>query len=253
MLHPPNKFAHSEGLFKTITLSPITISLHPKNHYLFIQTKNDDMAPLQLLLAICNPQPGEGTGHWILMLAEDRIRDVMWYHSTGGPAQGRPYKVEIEFKKYDGCDANAYHCLGVIPDECREEVEASAQKVDGKFSQKWVIDVLDDLEKKGLIAASTADRWIPAMEVDPSSSDGAQEEQTEARPSSASAVEQGQASNLPYPETDWVWDEGGQGYKYFDTDTERWLWPECETPPQLGDLGRLDAGQSGLPRGRGTW
>ena len=168
------------------------------------------MATLQLWLAICKKRPDGGARHWILMLGEEDAANCTWYHSTGGPTQNKSYKVEIQTKRFQSLGVESHHFIGDIAAKDVKKVKASVQKQPAKFCQRWAVDVLGDLEKKGLVAGDTSATWAAAMEVDPYSNDGAPKTQTH----------QDQADTGP----DWVWDAQENRYKYFDTATNQWVW-----------------------------
>ncbi|KAK3680653.1 hypothetical protein B0T22DRAFT_445218 [Podospora appendiculata] len=116
------------------------------------------MSLLNLTLAVCKPHGSGGARHWMHILAEDGAKNGTWYHSTGGPHD-------------PGQATPAPH--GVVASSDINKVKASAQKIQAKFCQRYCVDVLGDLERKGLVPSGTYDTWYAAMEVDPYSSDGA--------------------------------------------------------------------------------
>lgn len=125
------------------------------------------MVDLTLYIAVCKLNATGGARHWILILAEEGARNGTWYHSTGGPTQNKPYRTDIETKRVNSHGIESLYPIAQISDKDKNKVKASAQKYPAKFCQQWVIEVLADLERKGLIPAETTANWEDQMETDP--------------------------------------------------------------------------------------
>ncbi|CAG9941059.1 unnamed protein product [Clonostachys rosea f. rosea IK726] len=160
------------------------------------------MAVLNLYLAICKDTGG--ARHWILILAEEGAQNGTWYHVTGGPTQGRSYKLEIQTKRVNSHGIESHHLIGQINDKDKNKLKSSAQKATLRFCQRWAVDVLSDLEKKKLVAAETSNTWANYMENDPYSDDG--------------VVASSSASQ------EWVWDEQARRYRRWDASSQQWVW-----------------------------
>ncbi|KAJ4319274.1 hypothetical protein N0V84_006465 [Fusarium piperis] len=131
------------------------------------------MAPLHLWLAICHARDEGSARHWILILAEEGAHNGTWYHSTGGPTMNKPYKVEIQTKRVNSHGIDSHHSIAEISDKHKNKVKAAVQAISPKFCQRWTVDVLAELERKGLVPNGTSANWYLAMENDPYSDDGA--------------------------------------------------------------------------------
>ncbi|UZP38703.1 hypothetical protein NXS19_006519 [Fusarium pseudograminearum] len=136
------------------------------------------MTSLNLYVAICKDRDtshARDTGHarhWMLVMVEEgSSSQATWYHCTGGPTQGKPYSVVIEQKPFDSKGIEKYHPIGEI--SSKNKIKAAAQRIPGLFCQRWVVNVLGDLEKRGIVPEGTWSDWYVAMEVDPYSDDGA--------------------------------------------------------------------------------
>jgi hypothetical protein len=130
------------------------------------------MASFDMWLAVCKDRGTGGPRHWMLMLAEEGSDQATWYHSTGGPAQGKSYKVDINTKRLYNHGVECHHFLGKIAAKDKNKVKSAVQRAPARFYQRWVVDVLGDLEKRSLVPEGTWEQWNGAMEVDPFSDDG---------------------------------------------------------------------------------
>ncbi|RSL80473.1 hypothetical protein CDV31_017121 [Fusarium ambrosium] len=131
------------------------------------------MAPLNLWLAICKARREGGARHWMLILAAKDAENGTWYHCSGGPTLNKPYTVEIVTKRVNSHGIESLYPIGEISDKDKNKVKSTVQNTSPKFCQRWVVDVLADLERKGLVVAETSNTWYMAMENDPYSNDGA--------------------------------------------------------------------------------
>ncbi|KAK4235057.1 hypothetical protein C8A03DRAFT_37115 [Achaetomium macrosporum] len=194
------------------------------------------MSDLQLVVAICKARGDGGARHWILMLAEDNAESATWYHSTGGPTQGKPYSVEIAMKRFRSQGVDKHYKIATIPAKEKNKVKAAVQNTTAKFCQRWVVDVLASLEKKTLVPQGTADTWYKAMEVDPYSDDGAPRPKgsssqatkpsASSAASSSSAAAKSSSASSSKSKVEWVWDDKAKRYKYWDASAKKWVWQQ---------------------------
>ncbi|KAF4998913.1 hypothetical protein FGRMN_2844 [Fusarium graminum] len=119
-------------------------------------------------VAICKDQ-GRAARHWILMLSEGDSNRATWYHSTGGPTQGKPYQVSIDTKRLDSHGVEFHHRVCKISAKDKNKVKAAAYRAPAKSCQMWFVDVLGDLEKRGIVPEGTWEHWNGAMEIRPTS------------------------------------------------------------------------------------
>ncbi|KAM0350589.1 hypothetical protein ACHAPU_003073 [Fusarium lateritium] len=130
-------------------------------------------------LAICKDRGTGGNRHWILMLSEGDSNRATWYHSTGGPTQGKPYKVCIDRKRLDSHGVDTHHRICEISAKDKNKVKAAAHRAPAKRCQRWVVEVLGDLEKREIVPEGTWELWSKAIEADPISDDGGSSTQSE--------------------------------------------------------------------------
>jgi hypothetical protein len=107
------------------------------------------------------------------MMAEEGSSQATWYHSTGGPTQGKAYSMVIEQKRFNSHGVERHVFIGQIASKDENKLKAAAQRTPGLFCQRWVVNVLGDLEKRNIVPQGTYANWYAAMEVDPFSNDGA--------------------------------------------------------------------------------
>ncbi|KAM0501066.1 hypothetical protein ACHAP8_004793 [Fusarium lateritium] len=130
------------------------------------------MSPLNLYVAICKDRGTGGPRHWILVMAEEGSSQATWYHSTGGPTQGKPYTVEIENKRFNSHGIEKCHLIGEISPKDKNKIKSAAQRAPTLRCQRWVVNVLEDLEKRGIVAPGPASVWGAAIEDSPYTDDG---------------------------------------------------------------------------------
>ncbi|KAI2782958.1 hypothetical protein F4815DRAFT_442946 [Daldinia loculata] len=131
------------------------------------------MAYLELYVAICKVRYAGDARHWLLIAAYPGEEHGTWYHVTGGPTHDKDYKLEIQTKRVDNHKIESYYKVGNLQEVDVKKLKASAQSITPKFCQRWIVDVLKDLERKSLMSSGTGDAWYQNMEVDPYSHDGA--------------------------------------------------------------------------------
>ncbi|KAG8672457.1 hypothetical protein FPOAC2_05847 [Fusarium poae] len=131
------------------------------------------MSSQNLYVATCKDRGTGGARHWILIMAEEGYLQATWYHSTGGPTQGKPYSAVIENKRFRSHGIEKCDFIGQISSKDKNKIKSAAQRTPARFCQRWVVNVLGALEKRGIVPEGTWSDWLAAMEVDPYSEDGA--------------------------------------------------------------------------------
>ncbi|GKU11777.1 hypothetical protein FLAG1_02368 [Fusarium langsethiae] len=131
------------------------------------------MTSLNIYVATCKDRGTGGARHWILIMAEEGSSQATWYHSTRGPTQGKPYSVVIKQKRPNSHGIGKRDFIGQISSKDKNKIKSAAQRTPGLFCQRWVVNVIGDLEKRGVIPQGTWSDWYGATEVDPYSDDGA--------------------------------------------------------------------------------
>ena len=172
--------------------------------------------------------------HWILILAAENAETGTYYHVTGGPTQRTGYTLSIQSdKRFHSHGIGEHHFIGQIDERDRNRLKASTQKISPRRCQEWTVQVLRDLENKGLVSSGTGDYWNSKVEKSPYSTDGehgidnggSSSRPTEARTSrsggsSSASRSSGQASG---GNPDWVWDEQRRRYRYWDARRRQWI------------------------------
>jgi hypothetical protein len=162
-------------------------------------------AVLSLYVAL-GQRRGQDPLHWIILAVPEGSDRCTYYHMVGGPTQGNNYELQIQANKRvnsNGISSSEY--VGTIAKSDVNKLKASAQRIAPQFCQSWVVGVLEDVERKGLVAQGTAATWHAKMEPDPY-----------AQSTSAPADSSSQGAS------EWVWDEDSQKYRRWNG-TE-WIW-----------------------------
>ncbi|OAA38531.1 hypothetical protein ISF_09889 [Cordyceps fumosorosea ARSEF 2679] len=167
------------------------------------------MAKLQLWIGI-GKRRGNDPRHWILILVAPDATESTWYHVTGGPTTSTEYKLVIQNKRFKSFGIAEHHFVGEIDEKDVRKLKSSAQGVPVQMCQEWAVAVLQDLERKGLLTAGTAQHWSTQVESSQSSSTGHHGIVNPAE-SSSSGIQ-------------WVWDAAQQAYRYWDEKSRRWVW-----------------------------
>ncbi|CEI61867.1 hypothetical protein FVEN_g2923 [Fusarium venenatum] len=100
-------------------------------------------------------------------MAEEGSSQATWYHSTGGPTQGKHYTVVIENKRFNSHEIEKCHLIGEISPKDKNKIKSTAQRTSALRCQRWVVNVLEDLEKRGIVPLGTASDWDAATEDSP--------------------------------------------------------------------------------------
>ncbi|KAF2434074.1 hypothetical protein EJ08DRAFT_646932 [Tothia fuscella] len=95
--------------------------------------------------------------HWMLMLRSENDAFGTWYHSTGGPTQNQPYKIEIQgHKRSNSRGIQSLRHIGTISPQDVKKVNAAAKRVPAQQCQRYVTSLVCELERKGMVASGTA-------------------------------------------------------------------------------------------------
>lgn len=108
---------------------------------------------------------GNDTLHWMLLVVPPGSDRCTWYHVTGGPTQDTGYTLMIQAnKRVNSLGIASKELIGTIKAEDTNKLKSSTQKVGLQRCQRWTCDVLEDLERKGLIAAGTTETYRSRIE-----------------------------------------------------------------------------------------
>ncbi|KAG9496147.1 hypothetical protein J7337_012726 [Fusarium musae] len=131
------------------------------------------MSTLNLYLVISKERGQGQPRHWILMLAEENATHGIFYRITGGPMHGKPYEVTIEPKRVDSHGIEKRHLIAQVLEKHRQKIKAAVRQAPPLFCQRWILNVVEDLEKQGVVPKGTCSKWNEALETDPFSDNGA--------------------------------------------------------------------------------
>lgn len=106
--------------------------------------------------------------HWILLVMPRGSDRCTWYHVTGGPTQGAGYTLNIQAnKRVNSFGITSKEFIGRIQEKDVGKLKSSAQRVPLQRCQRWTCDLLEDLERKGLIASGLAAQFRARIEPSP--------------------------------------------------------------------------------------
>jgi uncharacterized membrane protein YgcG len=125
--------------------------------------RSDDVPGSEIYVAFCNRRPNNDPLHWILLVATPGSRTCTWYYVEGNPTQGYTLKIQAN-KRMDsfGIASKQYICR--IDDKDIAKLRAAAQSVPMQRCQKWTVEVLRNLERRGLVPSGTTDRFAAQVE-----------------------------------------------------------------------------------------
>lgn len=90
--------------------------------------------------------------HWLLSLQSCGVTECTWIHSTGGPSQGREYECSIQANKPVESHGIASSSLqGYVSPQEVNEVISIAKCIEPQQCQMYVVAVIAELEKNGLL------------------------------------------------------------------------------------------------------
>ena len=90
--------------------------------------------------------------HWLLSLRTSNATKCTWIHSTGGPSQNKNYERSIQAgKSVESRGIASTSFQGNISARDVSKVIAAAKRVEPQQCQMYVVAVIAELEKKGLL------------------------------------------------------------------------------------------------------
>jgi len=95
---------------------------------------------------------GDNHPHWLLSLKSPYAAKCTWIHSTGGPSQKRHYECTIQADKpIISRGIASTSLLGTVSPRDLNKVLAAAKRIEPQQCQMYVVAVVAQLEKKGLL------------------------------------------------------------------------------------------------------
>lgn len=90
--------------------------------------------------------------HWLLSLRTPNATKCTWIHSIGGPSQNKNYECSIQAgKSVESRGIASTSFQGNISARDVSKVIAAAKRVEPQQCQMYVVAVIAELEKKGLL------------------------------------------------------------------------------------------------------
>ena len=97
--------------------------------------------------------------HWMVMLLPQGSLFGTWIHSTGGPTQSKPYQCTIQAnKRANSHGIDSTELLGTISPKDVKKVTDAAKRIPPQQCQMYVVALVAELEKKGLLQTGNAPR-----------------------------------------------------------------------------------------------
>ncbi|KZF20992.1 hypothetical protein L228DRAFT_239887 [Xylona heveae TC161] len=123
---------------------------------------------INLYVAFGQPR-GRDPRHWmILAVPEGATQRCTYYHVTGGPTQGQSYELQIQAnKRVNSFGIASKEYIGTINESDVNKLKSSAQRARLGRCQRWVVEVLRDLERKGLLGPGIAASYAARIEPSP--------------------------------------------------------------------------------------
>lgn len=99
------------------------------------------------------------------MLVEQDAQTCTWYHVVGGPSQNRKYERKIQAgKRIDSHGISKKQWVSCILGSELGKVKSAVDAVRLQPCQRWTVEVLGGLEKKGLVPPGTSSDYRAQME-----------------------------------------------------------------------------------------
>lgn len=107
----------------------------------------------QVEILVCySDEFGDTYPHWLLSLRSVGAKECTWIHSIGGPSQERDYECSIRANKsLDSRSIASTSLQGTISSQDVDKVIAIAKRIQPQQCQMYVVAVVAELEKEGLL------------------------------------------------------------------------------------------------------
>ncbi|KAG8667650.1 hypothetical protein FPOAC2_12826 [Fusarium poae] len=123
---------------------------------------------MELSVDMYSPIIVGGNSDWALMFHDPFFGLAYRFRMAGGPSVGEPWRFEFAIGEIG--EPNTFptpsrrHFISMMPENQR--ICATARRTRGQFCQKWVIDVIRDLESQGLIPPGKGTQLSEFLETD---------------------------------------------------------------------------------------
>ena len=120
----------------------------------------------EIYVGFCHRRPTNDPLHWILIVRPQGSQRCTWYHVEGGATQGYSLKIQAN-KRMDSFGVASKQFIGRIDEKDIGKLRASAQSISMQRCQRWTVEVLGSLERKGLVPGGTTNRFAAQVEPAP--------------------------------------------------------------------------------------
>ena len=124
-------------------------------------------AKTELYVGIGSPR-GDIGRHWVLILRPANSPTCTWYHIVAEPwrsIHNVHYMVDIKNgKPFDTTVVVERHYIADMNTKATDELSAAVKFVKPQSCQCWVVEVLQWLEHKGVVASGSAEHWRGRIE-----------------------------------------------------------------------------------------
>jgi hypothetical protein len=110
----------------------------------------------------------EEVRHWILLLVSPEEDTCMYCHIVGDPGRGEGYRLEVQSNRIvNGTNISGFEIVGEIQERDKDEFIGAVVSIRPRFSQRWVVRVICELQRRQLLPSGTFESWLEKMEDDP--------------------------------------------------------------------------------------
>lgn len=113
--------------------------------------KFDPSLPVKVYVCYAHER-GDSYPHWLLSLHSPGASKCTWIHSTGGPSQQKGYEYTCQADKpVISRGIASTSLLGTVSPRDVNKVLAASKRIEPQQYQMYVVAVVAELEKKGLL------------------------------------------------------------------------------------------------------
>jgi hypothetical protein len=126
-------------------------------------------APIDVYIAFGNRRKPKDALHWMIVTAEEGSNSATYWHVTGGPTQGKPFKPDVQAgKRLDSNGIASKTKIGSFAasdlNKFKAAVKAAPVPGSGQNCQNYVVSMLTKLEAKGFVHEGTAATYAAKIE-----------------------------------------------------------------------------------------
>ena len=111
----------------------------------------DPNRPIEVYVCYAHER-GRSPRHWLLSLKSRGDPSCTWIHSTGGPSQRKEYRYTVQANKpFQSHGIASSDLIGTVSPRDVNKVLAAAKRTQPQQCQMYVVSVVAELEKRGLL------------------------------------------------------------------------------------------------------